>query len=182
MGLTKVSMRGLARELGVGVSTLYYHVQSREQLQALVADRLLEQLRLELGDTRQWRHAMLKSGQALRALFVAQPGLAQSAMRDPQWGDTIVALHEATCAHLVAVGFSPGRAFLAVRAIADLVEAHSVRAHEHQRAGRSDLEYATQAFGDHPVLQRALEELGPDFADQRFDYALRSLIRGIDKG
>lgn len=182
MGLAKVSMRGLARTLGVGASTLYYHVQSREQLQSLISDRLLEQLRLELGDPRQWRHAMLEGGRALRALFVAQPGLADNAMRDPQWGDTIVALHEAACAHLVEAGFSPGRAFLAVRAIADLAEAHSVRAHHHQRAGRSDLEYAADAYGHHPALRRALAELGSDFSDQRFDYALRSLIRGIDKG
>ena len=176
---SSLSMRAVARELGVGVSSLYYYVQSREELVTLVAERVMEQLRLELDHPRNWRPGVLRSGYALRLLFAQRAVMAENAQRDPRWGDTIVALHEEACAHLVRAGFSPGRAFLAVRAVADLVEAHTVREHHHRRGGKTDLELAAGSYGRHPVLDRAFRELGPDFSDQRFDFALRSLVRGM---
>ena len=174
-----LSMRALARELGVGVSTLYYYVQSREELVSLVADRVLEELRLQLDDPRHWRPAMLRSGHALRQLFGSRVAMAENAMQDPQWGDTIITLHEEACDFLVRAGFSPGRAFLAVRAIADLVEAHTLRTHHHHRVGHGDLELASGAPGHHPTLDRAWRELGPELPEQRFEFALRSLVRGM---
>lgn len=172
-------MRDLARRLGVGTSTLYYYVGSREELARLVADRALEQLRFDVMASGVWRPAMLRTARALRLVFSDRPAMAESAIRRPSWGETVVQLHEEACAHLVRAGFSPGGAFLAVRAVADLVEAHTIRTYHQREAGASDLEQASQTFGDHPTLARALEQLGDTLSDQRFEFALRSLVRGM---
>ncbi len=113
-------------------------------------------------------------------MFLAQPGMAEHALRDPRWGDTIVALHEEATAYLVRVGFTPGGAFLAVRAIADLVEAHTMRTSHHARLGTDDLALAAASHGHHPTLQAANEQLGSSAADARFSYALRCLVRGLE--
>ena len=38
---------------------------------------------------------------------------------------------------------------------------------------------AAGSHGQHPILDRAFAELGRDFSDHRFDFALRSLVRGM---
>lgn len=174
-----MSMRALARRLDVGVSTLYYHVASREELVTLIADRVLEQLKLPMDDPQRWRPAMLQSGRALRMIFGQRVAMAENALRDPAWGDTIIELHEQACAFLVRAGFSAGDAFMAVRTIADLVEAHTIRAHHHARAGFTDLEYAARSQGQYPTLQRAQADVGNQLSSRRFEFALRAFVRGI---
>lgn len=179
IGLDRLSMRAVARELGVGASTLYYHVESLDELRSLVGERLLERFALQLGDPKAWEATIERGARALRAAFAHAPGLAETALHDPLWGDAITALNERACAYLVDAGFSTDNAWLAVRAIADMVEAHAVRRQAHARAGRSDLDNVDGALAPTPVMREARERLGASASDRRFDLALRCLIVGL---
>ncbi len=177
LGLANLSMRALAARLKIGASTLYYHVASKEELLGMLGARILERFRLELDDPSQWDQGIRATARGLRKLFELTPGLAQSAMVDPQWGRAIVALHEEGCSYLVRAGFTPGDAWLAARLVADFVEDFVVRTEAHRRAGFTDLEHASRMGG--PTLRAAQRALAKDHHERRFEVGLDCIVRGI---
>lgn len=179
VGGEHASMRAVARHLGVGASTLYYHVESREELQALVADRTLEQLRLHLEVPSSWPEAAYRAAYGLRALFEQQPGLAHRALSSPLWGETTRRINEEACQFLSQAGFPPDTAWLAVRAIADFVEGYVVRAEAHTAAGQTDLDSIDDGFEPCPAMAAARERLGTQAMEQRFEFGLRCVIEGL---
>lgn len=172
-------MRALARHLGVGASTLYYHVESLEELQALVAERLLERFRLELPEPKEWRQGVVRAAYALRAVFESQPGLADSALHDPRWGEVTIRVNEEACRFMSRAGFPAAKAWLATRAVADFVEAYVVRARAHREVGQTDLDNAFQALEACPSMEAAAEALKGAEQEQRFSFGLDCLVRGL---
>lgn len=177
LGLKGLSMRALAARLKIGASTLYYHVASKEELLGLLGARILERFRLQLDDPSQWQEGMRATARALRKLFELTPGVAESAMVDPQWGSAIVKLHEEGCSYLVRAGFTPADAWLAARLVADFVEDFVVRTAAHRRAGLSDLEHAARMGGR--TLRAAERALAKDHHERRFEVGLDCIVRGI---
>jgi AcrR family transcriptional regulator len=57
-GIDAVSMRNVAQELGVGAMTLYSYVESKDDLIALMADRLMEQFLVPGPLPQDWRAAL----------------------------------------------------------------------------------------------------------------------------
>ncbi|MBL4683025.1 MAG: TetR/AcrR family transcriptional regulator C-terminal domain-containing protein [Nannocystaceae bacterium] len=178
IGLDQVSMRAVARRLGVGASTLYYHVESVEQLRALTGYRLLERLKLELDPT-DWERTVTTAARALRALLERAPGLAETAISDPNWGDPTLRLNEQACRLLADAGFSPADAWLGTRAVADFVEAFVIRARAHASAGHSDLDTAGRSNRDYPNMSAASAALGDAAPERRFEFGLDCLLRGL---
>lgn len=177
LGIEDLTMRDLADRLGVGLSTLYYHVGSREELVTLSADRLVARLELNFGDPKDWESTMRDAGYRLRRLFETTPGLAMSAVTNPAWGETVASVHEVACGYLVRAGFAPATAWLAVRTMAEFVEDFVVRAEGHQAAGHTALAHAAKQ--GHPTLQAAYRGLGDEERERRFAYGVDCLIRGI---
>lgn len=73
-GLSGLSMPKLARRLGVGVMSLYSHVESKDDLVDGVAQKLLEQLKRPSSSG---LDAVRDHFRALRRLLVAHPGLGE---------------------------------------------------------------------------------------------------------
>lgn len=177
LGLAKLSMRALAARMKIGASTLYYHVASKEELLGLLGARILERFRLQLDEPARWEQGVRTTARELRKLFDLTPGLAESAMVNPQWRRAIVALHEEGCSYLVRAGFTPADAWLAARLVADFVEDFVVRTAAHRRAGFSDLEHASRMGG--PTLRAAQRALAKDHHERRFEVGLDCIVRGI---
>lgn len=177
IGLQNLTMRGLATTLGVGASTLYYHVGSLEELRGMVRDRLLAGLQLPAPDV-PWDEALLGTGRQLRGLFEAAPGLADAALADAEWSHVLLTLHEAACAQLRAAGFDAGAAWLAIRTVAEFVEGFVARQRARARAGFADLADLWPE-AEHPNLVAARRAL-PDPDEARFEFGLTCIIRGLE--
>lgn len=177
MGVDRLSMRSLAARMKIGVSTLYYHVASKEALLGLLGARILERFRLKLDDPSKWEDGIVATAKELRMVFELAPGLAQSAMVDPRWERAIVTLHEEGCSYLVRAGFTPAEAWLSARLLADFVEDYVVRTEAHRRAGCSDLEHASRMGGR--TLRAAQRELAKNHHERRFEVGLDCIVRGI---
>ena len=180
VGLDRLTMRRLAARLGVGASTLYYHLESRDELNILVGGYLLRKLRLQLADPNAWEQAMRRGAHELRRVFERVPGLAR-VLSDPRLSDTAMQLNEDACSFLIRAGFAPAEAWLAVRAMADFVGAFVLRAQAWEAAGGSELDHVVagseaEAF---PALHAARRALGADSVEPRFDFALDCLLGGL---
>lgn len=181
IGLDRLTMRAVAARLGVGLSSLYYHVDGVEELTKLASSAMMADFDLPPLSPDNWEHAARHAATALRDLFESTPGMLGHGFGDPRWGWVITQLNETACKNFVRAGFDPATAWLAVRSIADFVEAYTVRKRTHQRVGRTDLEQAALECDrqDAPTLHAAFEKLGASSLEQRFDFGLDCLLRGL---
>ncbi|MCY7287432.1 MAG: TetR family transcriptional regulator, partial [Cryobacterium sp.] len=71
-GVAAVSMRSVAKVLGVEAMSLYHHVPSKEALLDDLADWVFERIELpEVGDT--WREALTARARSARSVLTAHP-------------------------------------------------------------------------------------------------------------
>lgn len=104
-GLGAVSMRNVARELGVEAMSLYHHVAGKEALLDGLADWAFTQIHTP-GPAAPWRAAMTERAHSARSVLAAHPwalGLLES-RSDP--GEAILRHHEAVLGNLRGNGFS----------------------------------------------------------------------------
>lgn len=79
-GYDAVTMRSVARELGTGPASLYAHVANRQELDALVLDRVNSRLRVPEPDPDHWSEQLRAVGVDLHALYAEHPGVARASM------------------------------------------------------------------------------------------------------
>jgi AcrR family transcriptional regulator len=72
-GIAALSMRPLARRLGVGAMTLYGYVRTKEELLGLLSDRYFTELELPEGGD--WREQIASVFRSVRRVFVEHPEL-----------------------------------------------------------------------------------------------------------
>jgi TetR/AcrR family transcriptional regulator, tetracycline repressor protein len=76
VGLDNLSMRALARELGVPPMTIYHYAPSREYLHALVVDDILNEIRVPRPHEGTWEDRLRKLHSDARRVFAAHPGVS----------------------------------------------------------------------------------------------------------
>ena len=76
VGLDNLSMRALARELGVPPMTIYHYAPSREYLHALVVDDILSEIRVPGTDEGTWEERLRKLHHDARRVFAEHPGVS----------------------------------------------------------------------------------------------------------
>lgn len=161
-GIDALSMRCIARALGVGTMTLYRYVPDKSTLLDLVLDHLIAPTEAwdvtELpGDGPAWRRAMTLSAREGRALYLAHPWLIQINWSRPAFGPNTIAGFEAFVAHMHDLSVSDRQRINIISAL-DAYVTGAVRAQlMYQNApyetGLSDEEYWTM---QQPVLERAM--------------------------
>src|SRR5277367_3024482 len=81
-GFEMVSMRRVARELGVGTMSLYYYVKTKDDLIAVMDDALLgEALLPKL--PRNWRRAIVEIAKRTHTVFIRHPWALVSMLSAP---------------------------------------------------------------------------------------------------
>jgi AcrR family transcriptional regulator len=179
IGLDRLTIRAVARRLGVGASSIYYHVEGIEQLLELAGDELLRSLSPEW-DRDEWQAETRRAAFWLRNVFERSPGLAEQALRNPGWSRLVCRLNERACHALVDTGLDESDAWLAVRAVADFVEAFVAREQGFEARGYTDLEHVLRsASGECPTLCAAARQLGGLAQERRFEFGLECLLEGI---
>ena len=73
VGLDNLSMRALARELGVPPMTIYHYAPSREYLHALVVDDILSEIRVPGPDEGTWEDRLRKLHSDARRVLRSAP-------------------------------------------------------------------------------------------------------------
>ncbi|WP_030324809.1 TetR/AcrR family transcriptional regulator [Streptomyces flavochromogenes] len=180
-GLAALSMRTVARELGMSPMGLYRYVSDREELEGLVVDRVLGDL-----DTTPpaadapWRDRIETMVGRLRDAVVRHPEAIQLTLthrhRAPGgllWSETVLGI-------LAEAGIDGTRRVVALRALHGYVTGAIRLEHLGPLAGTGTSAIAALPEDRFPYLTQTARTAGEVGPDQEFFGGLRLLLRGLD--
>jgi AcrR family transcriptional regulator len=187
-GARVLSMRALARRLGVVPGALYRHVRNKEQLYDLILDAVLAEVDCRTDPALPWIAQVATLTHRLRAVLESHPGIAALLKtRDPV-SPASLALAEAFLAPLHAAGLSGHEAALAFRLIYDYTlgfaladPASPAEQRLHDSAARQQLHAFLRSLpaSSFPTLAAHGTYAWADDREQRFTSGLDTVICGL---
>ena len=110
-GLSAVSTRRLAAELGVSGPSLYNHFKVKDEILDAVADTVVAQVDLSMfDDGTDWRTALLRWGRSYRAALTAHPSIVPFLAQGPGRRPAGLRMADAVFGGMVAAGWPPAHA------------------------------------------------------------------------
>jgi AcrR family transcriptional regulator len=187
-GLQGVSMRRLAQELGAGAASLYWHVGDKEELLSLMLDRIVGEVELPEPDPANWQEQVKELLRATRRLMQRRRGAAELSMGRIPAGPHSLPVLERNLAVLAAAALPARVIAYAADMFALYVggfafeESLRVPALGDQATSPEQLaEYWRSLPPDaFPTLVALAGDLTAGDADERFEFAIELLVRGLE--
>lgn len=107
-GIAALTMRRLARHVGVEAMSLYHHLPNKEALLDAMVDRVYAAIELPTPDG-DWRSGLRTRSESVRAVLLQHPWALPLMESRQAPGPANLAYHEATIACLRAAGFGPAQ-------------------------------------------------------------------------
>ncbi|MDR7275786.1 TetR/AcrR family transcriptional regulator C-terminal domain-containing protein [Catenuloplanes atrovinosus] len=178
-GLPALSMRRLGAELGVEAMSLYNHVPHKEALFDALVDRVLETAMAAVDAPDAWLPWMRGYAHALRAAFLAHPGVLPLAATRPVGSAASMRRSERWLGAMRAAGLPLDRAMDVITVLTTFTIGHTLA-----EAGRTPghEEAATPAVmpdpAEFPLLAEVIETGAGADAAARFTVAVDLLLAG----
>lgn len=179
-GLTELTMRRLADELGTGPASLYRHVASREELLVEVADRVLGEVPAPdpaLG----WRDALEQLAHGLRRTLLAHRAVVLVVANSPHLGPNAVRIRELFWSVMDRDGCDPDlivRTYFSIVHFVVLSALFSARTPEATTSALGDL-LDVLPSRDYPTVLKLSRYEGPPDFEGDFTMGLRALLDGL---
>ncbi|WP_245667556.1 TetR/AcrR family transcriptional regulator [Actinomadura macra] len=193
-GLEAVSMRRVAQELGTGPASLYAHVSGKEELRELMLDQVAAEVRLPAVDPSRWQEQLKELAREIRRVYTSHRDIAKVSMGLIPTGPSLLAIAEAQLALMLEGGVPPKIAGLAVDTLGMYIDADAIEDTIYMTK-TPDGEDPWEAFQVHfqqirdyfkalpvdryPHITSMVDELTSGTGDDRFEFGLDILIRGI---
>ena len=187
-GVAAVSMRSVAKELGVEAMSLYHHVPSKEALLDDLVNWVFERIELaEVGDT--WREALTKRARSARSVLTAHPWALGTMESRPNPGPALLQHHDRLLGALMTDGFSAVLATHAFSAVDAYVFGFALTEASlpFEPGDGAEEAFAIKVAAPaelYPYIARSRAELFGDrtfsFADE-FDYGLDLLLESLER-
>jgi AcrR family transcriptional regulator len=194
-GFEAVSMRSLAAALGVGATSLYRYVESKEEVVDLMVDHAIgADLRVEAGGNP--RGALASFARGMRALLLAHPWMAVHGVGRPTLGPNTLDMIEGIIAAIDGAGLEIDEMLLAVgtvdayvrgRVLDQLSEQEAIR-----RSGLSQEEWMKRmepwmagiiSSDRYPLVTRIVIDArtphDPDRIEKAFEGGLERVLDGL---
>lgn len=198
-GFDAVSMRNVARSLGVGTMSLYHYIRTKDDLIALMDDRLMAEIVLpddELPD--HWRDALAAIARSSYVAWAKRPWTLY-AMRGARIGPNGMKHAEQSLRAVSGLGLSRGEQFELVSLVDDYAmgfalgqeDLPDIQADDWKGLeGMTDYMTTQMATGEFPSLEAFVGDDDPAtawrsvaaevFDDERFERGLQTLLDGIE--
>ena len=181
-GLQGVSMRKLAQELGSGAASLYWHVGDKEELLSLMLDRIVGESEVPDPDPEHWQEQVKEMLRAMRRQMLQRRDAAQLSLGRVPTGPNSLPVMERTLAVLHAAGLPPRVTSYAADMFALFVggfafEESMPRANDPQAFGEYIASLPPEQF---PTLTALAGDLTEGGADERFEFAIDLLVKGLE--
>lgn len=193
-GLDALSMRRVARELGVGAMSLYRYVPGKAELLALMLDKVSDP-----GDDvaqaagQDWRGVLAVAARGSWRLYHAHPWLLQVNWTRPVFGPSALAGVEFVIAGLQDVDLTDQERMSVLMAIDGYVTGTArtqiLYASAAEESGVSDEEFWTlqypvleraMATGDYPAMAAMSEDAFDAGWEETFEFGLQRLLDGFE--
>ncbi|KAF4410765.1 MULTISPECIES: TetR/AcrR family transcriptional regulator [Streptomyces] len=180
-GLTGLSMRTVAKHLGVSTMALYRYVDDREELEGLVLELVLGAVVTDPpAPGAPWPDRIGTMVGRLRDALGAHPSVVPLTLthrhRSPgllRWGETVLGI-------LAEAGFEGRRRVVALRGILGYVIGAIQLEHLGALSGEGTAVIAQLAPDGFPYMAEAARQARNISADQEFHGGLAALLRGLD--
>jgi AcrR family transcriptional regulator len=187
--LPAVSMRRIARELGVAAPSLYWYVKSKNELYELMADAVIGEVALPERASGDWREDLRSIARAVRSTLRRHSWYSQLGIQ-PMLGPNTQRYAEQAALPLQALALSPADEVEILAALNNYIVGFVHREHAwHQVIRRSDLtearwnqmldELAANTAADDPRLAAAMAKRFTLHSDQSFEFGLACMLDGI---
>lgn len=180
-GIQGVSMRKLAQELDAGAATLYWHVGDKEQLLGLMLDRIVGESKVVEPDPEHWQEQVKQLGRNARELLKSRRDAAQLSMGRVPMGPNSMPVLERYLAVLTAAALPAQVIAYAADMFSLYVGAfafeESIPPVDSEKMGAY---FSSLAPDEFPILTSLADELVAGDADERFEWALELLVRGLE--
>jgi AcrR family transcriptional regulator len=190
-GADALSMHRVARELGTGAASLYWHVRNKDELLQLLSERLGEDLALPTPDPARWQDQLKEVLRKLRRRAQRHRDMARISLGRLPSGPTLARMTEWLYALLSPAGL-PDRV---IAYTADLTSLYvAAYAFEESLGVASPTgeplppeqivamlrEYLLSLPIDRfPHVHRAIDDLFAGDADDRFEFGIDVIVRGL---
>jgi AcrR family transcriptional regulator len=199
-GAESVSMRRVARELGVGAMSLYWHVESKERLHQLMLERVQAEASAP-EPTGDWRSDLRSYAFTMREALLRHPWAIDFLGSGPPSGPNDARNAERLLATLDGLGCSPGtcmwiamtvETFVMGAALREVQEIRWQRAMEEIKgtmdsselaAMTAELEWTVHKSGRYPriaaIIDSGIDPDAPESRQERFEFGLDCVLDGI---
>jgi AcrR family transcriptional regulator len=183
-GLQGLSMRRLAQELGSGAASLYWHVGDKQELLSLLLDRIVGEQPVTEPDPQNWQGTVKELARATRRHLARRRDAAQLSLGRVPTGPNSLPVLERNLAVLAASGLPPH-----VIAYAADMFALYVGAFAYEESLRFEGQASPEQIGEYfrslppeefPTLTALSEDLVAGDLDERFEFAIELLVRGLE--
>jgi AcrR family transcriptional regulator len=192
-GPEAVSMRRIAKELGVGTMSLYHHIPTKDDLLDLMHDQVMGELVVpadELGDS--WEEGLAQISRRTREVYERHTWMVSGAWERPQMGPRAFAHVEQSLAIFQGVPYDRAMRMLAAADdyVIGFVSRRVAERRAIERAGLGEREYveALRPYVERLLVDRADEfpnlagVVGGDWSqnpDDRFEAGLQWMLAGM---
>jgi len=186
-GVEALSMRRLARALGVDAMAIYYHIPGRAALLEGLVERVFHEFGMPATPRSSWRATVRAFARSYLTLVRHHPRLALHLVTHFEAaGDALLPAHEALYAALAAAGLPPRRMVAAADALVDYLNGVALMFAPGQRrlgqpAARPASALFARARSAYPTLSKVFRRENRD-VNARIDAALRVVLDGIAAG
>ncbi|WAL64955.1 TetR/AcrR family transcriptional regulator C-terminal domain-containing protein [Amycolatopsis cynarae] len=178
-GLEGLSMRTVAKELGVGTMSLYRYVTDRGQLEGLIVDQVLRTVPLDLPPRTSARERLVLFADRIRHAVGEHPGTVPLLLAhrhlspaSRQWGEAVLGV-------LAEAGISGRERVLTFRAYLSYVLGALQTDHFSPLSGPGTAALGELPEADFPFLAGAAREARHISAQEEFRHGLDLLLRGL---
>ncbi|MFD3503618.1 TetR/AcrR family transcriptional regulator [Streptomyces sp. NPDC058676] len=188
VGIQALTLRMLAEALDSGTATLYRHFNGKDELLALVADRILGEVRVppEELDGLSWREAVTVAAEAFYGTLCRHPHALSLLAAQVPVGPNGLRARERLITLFLSHGFPVGLAARAFTAIGHYVIGFAIQQHgpgtprpEEQSQLRTY--YNSLDPASYPATMAAADELTSVPLDEEFRFGLDLLLDGLEK-
>ncbi|MGK8555247.1 TetR/AcrR family transcriptional regulator [Nocardia gipuzkoensis] len=178
-GLPALTMRAVAKELGVATMALYRYVRDRDELEVLVADQVFASIDTTLPAGIDWRACAAVLLDHIRAGFAAHPAAVPLVLRHRQSSVESLRVMEAMLAVLTEGGFTGRARVIAQRTLVAFLIGYLQNKHYAPLPGRGTIAMAQLSPEDYPHLAQTAGQAKDMSADDEFRGGLEIVLRGL---
>ncbi len=191
-GLSGVTMRRVAQELGTGPASLYAHVSNKEELFELMLERVVAEIRLPLRpEPERWKEQITEICFEAQRVLTAHRDVSLVSLGSIPIGESQLRITEFLLDLLLQVGLPPQVAAWALDGLGQLIDtdAYEASVYTERMARGTDLgAYFDQLRGylhdlptdRFPTLQGMADTMMTGDGDQRYAFKIEVFLRGLE--
>jgi AcrR family transcriptional regulator len=178
-GLSALSMRTVAAELGVGTMSIYRYVADREELERLMVDLVLRNVKLSTPSRAPWRKKVALLAQQIREAVAVHPSIVPLLMAHRHSSRGLMRCAEALLQALTEGEFTGKRRVIALRTIVSYINGALQAQHVGPLAGPGTDVLAALPATEYPLLAETARYARTVTAEEEFGRGLEAVLRGL---